>query len=191
MKNKWSLLTTLILALVLLGGWTFSTRAAVESAPASAAPSVATYTFYPTTVLSSASSITYSLSPRYIAGVDVSRISRWTQAEVFVTMEVTSTGVATVTAQVSADAVNWIDAYQTYVADNLSVTTSVVTGTAGTTGTTTVANSSALAEAVQRSVFTAAGADYFVLPLSGEYLRFKIEHTGPATPTIKVALRNP
>jgi hypothetical protein len=76
-----------------------------------------------------------------------------------------------------------------YIAN--TTTTSVVTGTSGLTATTSTSASEQ--ETTHQIVLDADGeSDYFVMPMIGYYLRFKMAYssTGTITPTIKAVGRN-
>lgn len=128
---------------------------------------------YPATAISG-TTITYSDSLGLTRGWSVTGVSStnksalWTEADVFVSGVVAATKVMTVTAQFSADGTNWAD------------------------GTYNNVNSSGVNVAVARSVALAAGTStkYMTVPATGQYLRFKIEHTGDVTPTIKLIARS-
>jgi hypothetical protein len=137
-----------------------------------------TYTFFSTRVLTSSTPTTYTLSP--------SRVIPYYSADVFVTGVVSGTDVFTVTAQVSADGTNWADASYTYPTNTSSTT--IITGTAGLTATTSA--TTAIATAKYQLVLNSATTKYVQVPIVGEYLRFKIENGGTVTPTIKVTLKN-
>lgn len=144
--------------------------------------SIATYVYLPETT--AITGTTYTDAPRVTAGgVDVSRISDWHAVDVFVTGDLTGAGWLTVTAQVSADQINWADAAYDYVAQSGTVVNS-----GAVTSTTTTASS--IVAQPYRIILTADGTDYLRLPLAGEYLRFKVERTGTIEATILATLRN-
>lgn len=147
------------------------------------------YTFYGPTALTGTTTV-YSSQPNTYKGQDISIAWLYNSADVFVTGDVSGTETITVTPQFSVDGTYWTDATYTYVADALSSTTTVITGTEGMTGTSTTSSSSAVTEATYQIVMSADGTDYLRLPLAGKYLRFEIEHSGSVTPTVKVLLRN-
>jgi hypothetical protein len=127
---------------------------------------------------------TYTDAPLATAGgLDLSRISEWHAADVFVTADMTGTDRLTVTAQVSADQEHWADADYDYVAQSGTVVNSGAV-------TSTITTASSLATQPYRLIMTADGTDYLRVPLAGEYLRFKIERTGTVTATVLATLRN-
>lgn len=144
-------------------------------------PSVAqatTYTFFNAKVLTSSTTITYSTSPL--------RFSTWATADVFVTGVVSGSTPFTVTAQYSADNINWTNATYTYLSN--SATTTVITGTAGLTATTS--SSTALSTATQQVVLNSNTTSFVRIPIVGEYLRFRVDNGGYVTVTVKATVKN-
>lgn len=130
--------------------------AAVGEPPAGTTQSIQNYTLYAAQVITVNGTI-YS---------DARNFQFWNSADVFVTADVASGGVVTVTAQASADGTNFADADYEYAdADSLNT------------------------QAYQR-VLSADGTDYMRLPMAGQYLRVSIATTGTVTPTIIVTMRN-
>lgn len=153
---------------------------------------VKTWTFHgPTYAISGTG---YSASPRTQSGVDVTKVGAWQAADIFLTGDISGTATITLTPQFSPDGANWANAAYDYVADTLVSTTSVVTGTDGLTATTTTSSSSAITNQAYRIVLSADGTGYIRLPITGEYMRMKMETNGAAgngvTATVKVTLRN-
>jgi len=150
---------------------------------------VGTYTFYPTTVLTS-SGTTYSASPYLYRGLDVTKVRDFNSDDIFVTVDITPSAMLTITPQFSADQSNWTDAKYTYVADTLVSTTEVLTSDGVTTATTTISGSSAPTEQVYQIVLDDDESGYVRVPIAGEYMRLKMERSDNVTPTVKVTLRN-
>jgi len=127
----------------------------------------------------------------------------WHSVDVFVTADIDTSNVITVTPQFSADGTNWTDAqyrsegwvlplsYSTTITNSSGVTST-------TTSTHTVTFSGATGTRVDewvtyQIVLNADGTDYIAVPLHGRYLRFKAEvltSTYNITPTIYAVLRN-
>lgn len=99
------------------------------------------------------------------AGRDVSKTAGWGSVDIFVTADISGTGVLTATAQVSADGVNWTNADYEYW------------------------NGSAVATKVQQRVLSADGTEYISMPLAGEYWRVNLAATEGVTTTVKATLR--
>lgn len=154
------------LALALLLVLVAAVAASVSAPQPGTVARAVSYTFIPETVLDG-SATAYSETPRVVSGEDVSRITPWHSADVFVTGDVTPTHRMTVTAQLSVDGVNWADAIY-YLADSDG---------------DPVAQTYAL-------YFTGDGTQYMRIPLAGERLRFRIEKTSTVTSMIQVTLRN-
>lgn len=113
----------------------------------------------------------------------------WHSFDVFASLDISGTGAITITPQVSADNLNWVDATYSYVGH--TTTTSVVTGTNSLTATAALATSEQTG--IYQIILDADGeSDYFVMPMVGYYLRFKMVYsaTGTITPTIKAVGRN-
>lgn len=177
MKTKFSTVITLLLvALLLLGG----TVQAQERAPAVTKQS--TYLLYPATALTGAGTV-YSASPRnVVAGLDASKVNGWANVDVFVTLDVATSGWFTTTLQYSADAVNWADADYTYTSNASTWASEGVTSTA--TATTAIATQTFV------RYMTADGTEYMSAPTAGEFMRVKIEHSAAVTPTVYTTYRN-
>lgn len=118
--------------------------------------------------------------------------------DVFAALDISGTGAITITPQVSADNVNWVDVTYSYVGTPLnysttSTATTVSTSTATVTNIVSTSGTPTVYEATQQIVLDADGeTDYFVMPMTGYYLRFKMVYsaTGTMTPTIKAVGRN-
>lgn len=125
-----------------------------------------TWPFSPTTYI--VSGTTNTASPRVQSGVDVTKVSQWNAADIFLTGDISGTTIITLTPQFSPDASNWADAYY----DSIS-------------GTTVTAQP-------YRIVLSADGTNYVRLPIAGEYMRLKLEvyGDGGVTTTVKATLRN-
>jgi len=134
------------------------------------------------------STVTYTDAPKTVFGSDISLIWMYHSADIFVTADISPSSYITITPQFSVDQSNWADATYTYVANTLAQTTTVVTSTGTATSTTSM--SSAVTEATYQITMSADGTDYLRIPLTGKYVRFKIEHSSTVTPTISVMLRN-
>ncbi|MCL4295674.1 MAG: hypothetical protein KJ077_08100 [Anaerolineae bacterium] len=149
-----------------------------------------TWPFSPTTYI--VSGTTNTASPRVQSGVDVTKVSQWNAADIFLTGDISGTTIITLTPQFSPDASNWADATYDYVADTLVSTTEVLTSDGLVTATTTTSSSSAPATETYQIVLSADGTDYLRLPIAGEYMRLKVEvyGDGGVTTTAKVTLRN-
>lgn len=145
-------------------------------------------TFYSTALTTTATR--YTSSPLTRQGLDISKITAWSVAEVFVTADVSGTATVTVTPQLSNDAINWVDADFTYPADSIASVTSIITSTGLTTATTSLTGSTALATGNYQVVLRADQTAYKRVTLAGDYLRFKIESAGTVTPTVRVTLKN-
>lgn len=125
-----------------------------------------TYTYYPATYISGAAT-TLSASPRQQSGVDVSKVSAWNSADIFLTADISGTTTITLTPQFSPNASDWASAYY----DSIS-------------GTTVTAQP-------YRIVLSADGTSYVSLPIRGEYLRVSMLTGGDGvTATVRVTLRN-
>jgi hypothetical protein len=155
-----------------------------------------TYTFEPTTQITGTTTV-YSTFPLLVPAGQItyaaSNMDNWHAADVFVTGQVASTKLLTVTAQLSPDGVNWANAFYRYVAPTLTSTSVAVSHSGSITSTTTTATtSSALVNQAYQLAFnsTTASTSYFQMPVAGEWLRFQIQHTGTVTPTIVVTLRS-
>lgn len=130
--------------------------AAVGEPPAGTTQSIQTYVLYASQVITEDGTI-YSDGRQFLF---------WNAADLFVTADVGSSAVVTVTAQVSPDDTNYADLDYEYVdADEL------------------------LTQTYQR-VLSADGTEVMRLPMAGEYLRVSIETTGTVTPTIQATMRN-
>lgn len=157
---------------------------------------IVTHTYYEaaTSTAGAASGTLYSSAPRRVSGQDISLVRSFYSVDVFATVDMAGSDVVTITPQFSANQSDWADADYSYVADNLSQTTTVLTSTGVTTATSTTSQSSSITWQTYQTVFSADGTDYLRLPVAGEYLRFKIEYststTSTITPTILATLRN-
>lgn len=130
--------------------------AAVGEPPAGTTTNIQTYDLYTTQTITENGTI-YS---------DAQQFSYWNAADIFITADVGSGAIITVTAQVSADGTNFADADYEYAdADSLNT------------------------QSYQR-VLSADGTEYMRLPMAGEYLRVSLTTTGTVTPAIKATLRN-
>lgn len=129
---------------------------AIGEPPAGTANSVQSYTLYPSEVITVDGTI-YS---------DAQNLAYWNAAEIFITADVASGALITVTAQVSADGTNFADADYEW-GDSDSVNT----------------------QAYVR-VLSADGTEYMRLPMAGEWLRVSIGTYGTVTPTIMATMRN-
>ncbi len=136
-----------------------------------------TYTLWDSKAITASTSLTYTMLN--------TRSGYWAMADVFVTT-VGNTGTITVTPQYSADGTNWVDADYTYLSN--SFTTSVITGTAGLTATTSSATS--LATGNYQIVLSTSTTAQKRVPIVGDYLRYKIANTGVVTVTIKETMKN-
>lgn len=121
---------------------------------------IESYTFYNGLPITQ-STTTYTSVP--------SRMRNYHSADVFLTVDFSGTLTMTVTPQISADGVNWADAWYSY-------------------GTST-------STAVYSMVATADGTQYIRMPMIGEYIRFKMVTAGIGTDelittTIKATMRN-
>ena len=130
--------------------------------------------FYRTPAVITTTGTLYTASPLTRNGVDISRIIVWNSADVFVTAVVSGTAAVTVTPQFSADQLNWVNATYTYLANT----------TVNTTTTTSVA------KATYQVVLNSSTSTYIKLPMTGAYLRFKIDSAGTITPSIAVVLKS-
>ena len=144
-------------------------------------------TFYSAQLTTTGTS--YTGSPLTKQGTDVSRITSWSVAEVFVTADVSGTATITVTPQLSNDAVNWTDAYYMYLSNSSTTSTAVVTGTAGMTATTTTVNATTPTQRIYQMTLSADGTSYKRVEMAGDYLRFKIESSATASQTVTATVR--
>jgi len=190
---------TLFIAALLLVASGVLADAPGEPLPGTVASIKGPYVFWNNAVIAG-STVTYTASPKWASGSDLSLVWLAHSADVFVTADVTPTGHVTVTPQFSADAVNWTDAQ--YASEswilplsysNVLTNASGVTNTTTSTATTTFASTTATRVSTMVTYSVALDSDttgYMRIPLAGKYLRFKIEHNNVVTPTIKVMLRN-
>jgi hypothetical protein len=145
--------------------------AAIGEPPAGSVSGYVSYTLYPETALTGSDTV-YSASPRTFAGEDVSNVAEFNSVDVCTTVDIATTGTITVTPQFTNFGDNratnryWADASYDYW-----------------TG-------SAVSAQDYQTELTADGADCIRVPVIGEYLRLKVEHTDAMTPTIRVTLRN-
>lgn len=148
---------------------------------------------------------------------DVVNVGNWYAADVFVSVDISGTGVVTVTPQFAVNGQHWSDAQITYqsftltsappdtVSTSATVTeTSSVTDTGYTTTTVAVtvtntvtqtaefdvSGASTIASVAQQIILSADGADHVRLPIAGNQMRVKVEWSGTLTPTVDVMLRN-
>lgn len=126
---------------------------------------VGTYTLYTTTVQSGAGT-TYSASPYLYRGLDTSKVRDWNNVDIFATVDVTASGIITITPQFSPDQVNWSDAYW----DSISGTT--------------------VTPIPYRLVINTDTTNHLRVPIVGEYMRLKMQRSDTTTPTIKATFRN-
>lgn len=110
--------------------------------------------------------------------------SFWYQADAFLTVDVSGTAAVTITPQFSADSSNWADANYIYFSN--SSTTSVITGTAGLTATTSSATS--IVNTTPYLTLAADGTDYLQFALAGRYLRYKIAAGSFVTTTDRITI---
>lgn len=163
---------------------------------------VTTWAIYPSTAITGNTTI-YSDSPKWLRGLDMSRIRNYNSVDVFVTVDISGTATLTVTPQVSADGTNWVDATYNYVSDAYALTTSssstiTATGVSTSSGTTTAtvttssssSSTSSIVEGNYQMVLSADGSDYVRMATMGEYIRFSLDYSGTMTPTINLTLRN-
>ena len=132
---------------------------------------VATYVFYPATAVTGSTTI-YSSSPQLSNSQDFTRVSNWNSADVYVTGQVASSQRFTVTAQTSPDQATWANA--AFLAS----------------GFTSAGVSVSASKVYSAVISVSSDVKLLRIPISGEYLRFKIEKSGAVTPTITVTLRN-
>jgi hypothetical protein len=121
------------------------------------------YTFFNAKVLTSSTTITYSTSPL--------RFSTWSIADVFVTGRGKWLNAVAVTAQYSADNLNWANATYSYVTQKVQTT--------ATLNTTT-----------QQLVLNSNTTSFLRIPIVGEYLRFRMDNGGYVTVTVKATVKN-
>lgn len=183
MKTKTNRLIGVLIGVLLMTALLIAPSVLADTGPGvpdsgTIASGPATYTWFATRALTSSTTTTYTLQP--------SRVIPYYSADVFVTGVVSGSNAFTVTAQYSNDNSNWVDATYTYLANTSS--TSVVTGTAGLTATTSTAQ--AIATNTYQVVINSNTTKFFQIPIVGEYLRFRIDNGGTVTPTIKVTLKN-
>lgn len=175
--GRWSALLAVLLALMLgfgLWGTMSPTAQAVGEPQPGTMQRALTHTLVDGEVLITAT--VYSDAPLPVGSdLDVSRISNWHSADVFVTVDISGTATLTATVQTSPDQTNWADAYYVYPSWN-------------STGTAT------LNTQPYRLVMSADGTNYLRVPLTGEYMRVKLEPSGTVTnvitATVQATLRN-
>lgn len=130
--------------------------AAVGEPPAGTTASIQTYTLYDTAVITTNGTI-YSTGQQF---------QYWNAADVFVTADVASGGVVTVTAQVSSDNTNYANLDYEY------------------------ADADEVATRTYQRVLSADGTEVMRIPMAGEYLRVSLATTGTVTPTVQTTMRN-
>jgi hypothetical protein len=168
-RNKWA--GFVFAALLLLCGATALTvfpNAASAAQPQQLYPP-RTFTLYGPTAVTTGT--TYSDAPLMINGQDFARVTNFSEAAVYVSTGANSAGTVTVTIQTSADAAVWADAKE-------------IVHTFNSTGTLSSS------DYFHKAVLTGADdADVINAPLSGEFMRVKVQATGTLTPTVKATLR--
>lgn len=157
--------------------------AAVGEPPAGTTQSIQNYTLFATQQITSPGETTTTNGT-------AQHVQYWNAADIFINADVDTDGIITVTAQLSADNSNFVDAAYTYLADTLIETVTVLTSTGLTTATATLSNSSTPTEQTYQVVLSADGTDYLRLPIAGQYLRVSLAYTGTVTPTVITTLRN-
>lgn len=170
-------MATILLAVALMLSLVGGSIASATSGPGEPEPAkVSAYAnyFYRTPAVITTTGTIYTASPLTRNGVDISKIVVWNSADVFVTAVVSGTAAVTVTPQFSADQLNWVNATYTYLANT----------TVDTTTTTSVANGA------YQVVLNSSTSKYIKLPMTGAYMRFKIDSAGTITPTIAVVLKS-
>lgn len=155
-------LATLVLLLVLVP---FVAMAANGEPLSGSITGVGTYTMYPATAQSGAGT-TYSASPYLYRGLDVSKVRDWNSVDIFATVDVTTSAIITITPQFSPDQVYWSDAYW----DSISGTT--------------------VTPQPYRLVLNSDTTSHLRVPISGEYMRLKMQRSDTVTPLIKATFRN-
>jgi hypothetical protein len=179
------LLLTLVMGVALSGGVAAETGPGVPDSGTVAGVGIRTFYLNPLSTVTETITI-YASSSRE-TGDNI--MYAYHSFDVFASLDISGTGSITITPQVSADNVNWADVTYKYVAN--TSTTSVVTGTSGLTATTSTSASEQ--EVTHQIVLDEDGeVDYFTMPMTGYYLRFKMVYssTGTITPTVKAVGRN-
>ena len=191
--KQWVILNVLAVALVLgfgLWGMMSPTAQAIGEPQPGTMQRAVTHTLVDDELL--IATTTYSDAPLAVGtSLDVSRITDWHSADVFVTADISGTATLTATVQVSADQVNWADADYVYATSTADISAAAdVSGTVTLTATGT----SALTTQAHQIVLSADGTDYLRVPLAGEYMRVKLEASSIATNTVtapvQATLRN-
>ncbi len=96
---------SVVMLLAVTGLLAAKPEAAPDGAPLQTA-AWSTKTFYGPIVLTSTAT-KYTACPLVQSGLDICSTAKWTNAEVFLTIDVSTTGSVTLTPQFSADASNW------------------------------------------------------------------------------------
>lgn len=202
LKKTWTRVALVVLLVLLatggLYGATWAGPGVGDPDPGTVA-GITTWTLYPTTAITGNGTI-YSSSPRYYNGLDLTRVKNFNSLDVFVTVDIASTGTLTVTPQYSADGTNWANATRLSEGWVLPLSYSAtLTNSSGVTNTTTSTSTTSFSgstasrqseEITYQIVLSADGTDYVRIPVVGEYVRFSLAYTGTMTPTIKATVRN-
>jgi len=159
-------LAVLFLGIALLG---LPTAFADGEPEAGTVVGVTSYVYYPSTQVNTGT--VYSSAPLQKSGQNVALVKNWNAVDVFVTVDIHTTGLLTVTPQFSPDQSLWADAYY-------------LTPSFNSTGTLTTN------DVPQRIILSADGTDYIRVPIAGEYMRLKIETLNVMTPSVQATLRN-
>lgn len=115
--------------------------------------------------------------------------------DLFVTIDLKTTGSVTVTPQYSADGINYVDASYTaegWVLPQTTVLTNASGVTSTTTSTATFASGTATrvsASVPYRVVLSADGTDVVRIPMVGKYMRPKIQLSGGITNGVTVTVQ--
>jgi hypothetical protein len=117
---------------------------------------------------------------------EADRYTNYNGLDVFVTADISGTRTTTVTMQYSADGTNWVDASYEYVGTPLNYSTTVTasttsTTTATTTSTVSTSGTPTVYEDEYQIVLSADGTDFLQMPVTGLYVRPKIEVGGTIT----------
>ena len=111
---------------------------------------------------------------------EATRFRNYNGLDVFVTGDISGTRTCTVTMQYSADGANWADATYEYVGTPLSYATTVTAST-GSTTTVSASGTPTVYEDEYQIVLSADGTDFVQMPVTGLYVRPKIEFSGTVT----------